>query len=69
MAKRIEARVEPVPRKWLSRMEAKNLLGCSDKFLQTLRDEGQVRFAKYRNKMYWYDLQSVERFLERNRVN
>lgn len=65
---RIVGKIEPVPKKWLSKDEAKAYLGCSDKFLQTLRDTAQITFSRYGNKMYWYELSSIERFLTKNKV-
>lgn len=61
---RTTVKVEPVTKKWLNKEEAKNYLGCSDDFLQKLRDEAQVTFARYGNKMYWYELASIEKFLQ-----
>lgn len=61
-------KVEPILKKWLSKDEAKAYLGCSDRFLQTLRDTAQVSFSRFGNKMYWYELASIERFLMKNKV-
>ena len=58
--------VEPVPKKWLNQEEAKKYLGCSDDFLQTLRNEAKVTFARYGSKMYWYELESIERFFKKH---
>lgn len=58
--------VQPVQKRWLSKEEAKRYLGCSDDFLQTLRDEAQITFARYGNKMYWYELESIDRFLQKH---
>lgn len=58
--------VEPVPKKWLNKEEAKKYLGCTDKFLQTLRNEAQITFARYGSKMYWYELSSLDRFLQKH---
>lgn len=67
--KRIEAKIEPIQKMWLSREEAKKYLGCSDRFLKTLRDSAKISFSRFGNKMYWYDLKSLDRFIEKNRVN
>lgn len=61
-------KIEPVPKKWLSMKEAMAYLGCSEDFLRSLKDKAEIRFAQYGSKMIWYELQSIERFLERNRV-
>lgn len=55
--------VVTVEKTWLSKEEAKKYLGCSERFLQTLRENALVTFKKYGNKMYWYELASIERFL------
>lgn len=60
-------KVQNVEKVWLSKDEAMAYLGCSDKFLVTLRENAQVAFAKY-GKMIWYDLRSIERFMNRNKV-
>lgn len=66
--KRIEVKIEPVQKKWLNKDEAASFLGCSERTLLRLRNKSLIRFTKYGNKIL-YDYQSVERFLERHRVN
>lgn len=61
-------KVEPVEKKWLNKDEAMKYLGCSETFLRRLRDTASISFARYGNKMYWYDLASIDRFLQRNKV-
>ena len=58
--------IQPVQKRWLSKEEAKKYLGCSDELLQKLRNEAQVTFARYGTKMYWYELSSIDRFLQRH---
>ncbi len=65
---RIIGKIEPVKKKWLSANEAMNYLGCSRKLLMKLREEGQVSFSMYGSKTIWYELSSIENFLERNKV-
>lgn len=60
-------KVEEIKKIWLSKDEAMAYLGCSDKFLQNLRNKAEVKFAKY-GKMIWYDLKSIERFVNRNKI-
>lgn len=60
-------KVEEIKKIWLSKDEAKAFLGCSDDFLLTLRAKAEIKFSKYGNKI-WYDLKSLDRFIERNRV-
>lgn len=61
-------KIEPVQKKWLSKDEAMAYLGCSEDFLKTLRDRALVSFSQFGNKMIWYDLQSLERFVCKHKV-
>lgn len=58
--------IEPIPKKWLNKEEAKKYLGCSDDLLEKLRNECQVTFARYGGRTYWYELSSIDRFLEKH---
>ena len=60
-------KVQPVQKVWLSKDESMAYLGCSDDFLLSLRNNAEISFARYRNTI-WYDLQSIERFMKRNKV-
>lgn len=60
-------KVEALTKRWLSTEEAQAYLGCSDKFLKTLRDEGKIAFSRYRNFII-YDVISLDRFVKRNTV-
>lgn len=60
--------IEPVQKKWLSANEAKKFLGCSDALLEKLRNNAEVSFARYGSKMIWYELKSLERFIEQNMI-
>ncbi len=61
-------KVEPVQKTWLSAKEAMDFLGCGIDFLRDIRNSAEVSFAQYGNKMIWYELRSLERFIEKNRV-
>ncbi|WP_321331932.1 DNA-binding protein [uncultured Bacteroides sp.] len=65
--KRHQGKVEPVPKRWLSKDEAMAYLGCSDKYLTKLRLEFSISFSQV-GKMIWYDLQSIDRFILKNKV-
>ena len=39
-----------------------------NKLLEKLRNNAEISFSKYNNRTIWYDLKSIERFIERNRV-
>lgn len=67
MVMRTIGKIQTVDKVWLSGEEAKAYLGCTDRFLRTLREKAEVSFAKY-GKTLWYDLRSIDRFLARNRV-
>lgn len=62
-----KGKIEPIVKTWLSKDEAQTYLGCSEDFLESLRNKAEVSFSKYGSKI-WYELRSLERFLERNRV-
>ncbi len=66
MGRRV-GKVEPIPKRWLSKDEAMAYLGCSDKYLDKLRYNAQVSFAQDGRKI-WYELQSIDRFLNRKKV-
>ena len=42
-------------------------LGVSEDYLMTLRNAAEISFSQ-RERMIWYDLASIERFLTRNKV-
>lgn len=60
-------KIESVPKLWLSKDEAMTYLGCSGDYLDKLRNNAQVSFAKD-GKMIWYNLESINRFLNRMTV-
>ena len=46
---------------------AKSYIGCSDDFLRTLREKALISFSQF-GKMIWYDLSSIDRFIQSNKV-
>ena len=60
-------KVEPVHKVWLSKKEAMAYLGCSSDFLDNIRNKALVSFAQVGKKV-WYDLKSINRFIEKHRV-
>ena len=64
---RVTGKVEPIVKKWLSKDEAKSYIGCSDDFLRTLREKALISFSQF-GKMIWYDLSSIDRFIQSNKV-
>lgn len=61
-------KVEPVQKTWLSAKEAMAYLGYSEKLLEKLRNNAEISFSQYNKRVIWYELRSLERFIERNRV-
>lgn len=64
---RTAGKVKEVEKVWLNNKEAASYLGCSERFLRDLKDTGEISFAKYKNTI-WYNLESIERFLNRHKV-
>lgn len=62
-----KGKIETVPKIWLSKDEAKAYLGCGDDYLDKLREDAKVSFSKD-GKMIWYDLNSINKFLNKMRV-
>lgn len=52
---------------WLSNDEACALLDCSRGFLEDLRDNAEVAWAKIAGRVY-YEVASIHRMFERHRV-
>lgn len=67
MMARATGKIQQVEKIWLNRDEAMAYLGCSDDFLLDLRNKAEISFAKF-GRMIWYDLRSIDRFLNRNKV-
>jgi hypothetical protein len=58
------------PDKWVSGDEAMRLLNIKSKTtLQTLRDEGKIRFSQPQKKIILYDRESINAFLDKNAQN
>ena len=70
MAKRTIGQVAAVQKIWLSAQEAQNYLGCKKDFLRQIREnpDNRISFSRYGNKTFWYDVRSLQRFIERNKV-
>jgi hypothetical protein len=58
----------PLTKVWLSPREACDYLGCSLDLLENLRNEAEIEFSRYKKKHIWYDVRSIDRFIERNKV-
>ncbi len=58
------------PDKWVSGEQAMQLLNIKSKTtLQTLRDEGKIRFSQPQKKIILYDRDSINAYLEQNARN
>ena len=66
--RKIIGKVEPVQKVWLNKKEAMAYLGCKEDFLRKLRENAEIKFSQYGGKTVWYELQSINRFIERHRV-
>ncbi len=67
MSRKVVGKVTAVEKKWLSTAEVQAYLDCSSNWLQKLRDEDLIKFSIVGNK-FFYDLSSIDRLLEMNRV-
>jgi hypothetical protein len=60
--RKIHAEVRPIEKIWLSKREAKEYLDCADDYLQKLRDNASITFARD-GKMIWYHKESIDAYL------
>lgn len=60
-------KVQPVNKIWLSREETRAFLGCSDDYLRKVRESGQVSFC-CDGRMIWYNVNSLQRYIEKHKV-
>lgn len=67
MARKLTGKVVPIEKKWLSKTEAMAYMGVSEDYLMTLRNADEIKCSR-REKMIWYDLVSIDRFFEKNRI-
>lgn len=64
---RTTVKVEPAPKRWLSKQEAMAYLGVGEDYLKKLRDNASVSFSQD-GRMIWYDLASINRYILKNKV-
>jgi len=55
-------------KKWLTTNEVMDLLQCSRRHVQHLRDSSQISYSQ-NNKTIRYDIDEVDRYMDSNRVN
>jgi len=65
---KLQAKVEPAPKRWLNKQEAMAYLGVGEDYLKKLRDDASVSFSQD-GRMIWYDLASLDRFVLKNKVS
>jgi hypothetical protein len=67
---RLKEKQDAKPYKWVSGAQAMQLLKIKSKTtLQTLRDEGKIRFSQPQKKIILYDRHSIDVYLEGNARN
>lgn len=59
--------VEVLRRTWITGAEAEEYLGCSRNFLEKLRDNAEITWAKI-GGMYYHELASIELMFDRHKV-
>lgn len=69
MAKKLRTygKVIPVNPVWVGKEEAMKLLACSESYLKKLKLSGKINFAQD-GKMVWYEVLSINRYIENFRV-
>jgi hypothetical protein len=60
-------KVIPVNPLWVGKQDAMRLLCCGENFLAKLRQNGDLCFAQSGKKV-WYEVLSINRYIERHRV-
>lgn len=65
---KVQAKIEPVPKRWLNKQEAMAYLGVGEDYLTKLRNNAEVSFSQD-GRMIWYELASLDQFVLRNKVS
>lgn len=65
---KVQAKVEPVQKRWLNKQEAMAYLGVGEDYLTKLRNNAEISFSQD-GRMIWYDLASLDRFVLKNKVS
>lgn len=64
---RLKEKSPAVAERWLNEEQVKKLLNIKSKTtMQTLRDEGKIRYSQPHRKIILYDRDSIEAYLEQN---
>lgn len=66
--RKTDIHIESIPKKVLSTREACAYLDCSNEFLEELRNNALVSFSRYKRNKFWYDLASLDRFIEKHKI-
>lgn len=64
---KLQAKIVPVQKRWLNKSEAMAYLGVSEDYLTKLREEARISFSQL-GRMIWYDVDSIDRFVLKNKV-
>lgn len=67
-ANKTNIQVKAADKLWLSTNEAMKYLDCSARFLEQLREEGEITYSRYSKKSIWYLKSSIDRFLSKHIV-
>jgi hypothetical protein len=62
------AKIIPIQKVWLSPAEACAYLGCGLDLLEKLRNNAEIECSRWGKKQMWYDVRSIDRFIERNKI-
>lgn len=67
MRNKLNCKVEPLQKKWLSMSEAMSYLGCSRDFLDNLKDKAELIPSKVSGKIF-YKVTDIDKLLEKSRI-
>ena len=62
------SKVAELPKRWVSAQEAAKYLGIGLSTLRQLRDTGELHVYRYSQKITWYDVDSLDRFVMSRRI-
>ena len=65
---KLQAKIVPVQKVVLNKEEAMAYLGVGEDYLAKLRNENEIVFSQ-KDRKVWYDLESLNRFIRRYKVN
>ena len=60
-------KVEPIKKRWLNKAEAMAYMGVGEDYLTKLRNDSLISFSQS-GRMIWYDIESIDRFIIKNKI-